>query len=64
MDYPESLQTLIIKGCVLSSKVGWTAANFQNLKRFAIQDSIVNWRALLHRPFNPDKLEDYILIDT
>ena len=34
------------------------------MKRFAIQDSIVNYGALLYRPFNPDKLEDYIVINS
>mmetsp|Transcript_43581 Transcript_43581/g.57725 ORF Transcript_43581/g.57725 Transcript_43581/m.57725 type:complete len:201 (-) Transcript_43581:371-973(-) len=60
---PEHLQTIILKNCVLLSKANWATNDFASLKRFAMQDSVVNFLGLLYKPFS-HALQEYTLLDS
>ena len=63
LQYPEALQTLLIKNCVLLSLRNWSTGDLASLRRFAIQDSVVNFMGLLYMPFS-EQLQEYTLLDT
>ena len=63
MIYPEQLQTLLLKNCVLLSKMNWATDDFASLKRFYMQDCVVNYLSLLYKGFSRN-LEEYTLLDS
>ena len=63
IQYPEHLQTLILKDCVLLSRLNWKTGDFKSMKRFAMQDCVVNFPALLFKPFS-DNLEEFTMLDS
>ena len=56
------MQTLIFKNCVMLSKMNWKREDFSGLKRFMIQDSVINFTGLLYKPFG-DTIEEYTALD-
>lgn len=59
---PDDIQTLILKNCVVLSRANWIPGDFKSLKRFAVQDTGLNWVSLFFKPFS-SRIEEYTWLD-
>ena len=60
---PESLQQIILKNCVILTKINSKEGDFKSCKIFVIQDCVVNYKAFLHNNLNKAIVETIAFLD-